>query len=164
MTVSKDLFKQTVGSFPTGVTVTTAYSADGQVVGMTASAFSSVSLDPLLVLMCPAKDAECYSALTEADYFSIHLLAGDQGPLAWQFAKSDVDKTQGLSLDKGPNGSPKIQGCLAYLECRHHALYDGGDHGILVGEVTHIELPETDREPLVYCKSTLGPLPRIDAQ
>ena len=164
MTVSKDLFKQTVGSFPTGVTVTTAYSADGQVVGMTASAFSSVSLDPLLVLMCPAKDAECYSALTEADYFSIHLLAGDQGPLAWQFAKSDVDKTQGLSLDKGPNGSPKIQGCLAYLECRHHALYDGGDHGILVGEVRHIELPETDREPLVYCKSTLGPLPSIDAQ
>ena len=164
MTVSKDLFKQTVGSFPTGVTVTTAYSADGQVVGMTASAFSSVSLDPLLVLMCPAKDAECYSALTEADYFSIHLLAGDQGPLAWQFAKSDVDKTQGLSLDKGPNGSPRIQGCLAYLECRHHALYDGGDHGILVGEVRHIELPETDREPLVYCKSTLGPLPRIDAQ
>ena len=164
MTVSKDLFKQTVGSFPTGVTVTTAYSADGQVVGMTASAFSSVSLDPLLVLMCPAKDAECYSALTEADYFSIHLLAGDQGPLAWQFAKSDVDKTQGLSLDKGPNGSPKILGCLAYLECRHHALYDGGDHGILVGEVRHIELPETDREPLVYCKSTLGPLPRIDAQ
>jgi 3-hydroxy-9,10-secoandrosta-1,3,5(10)-triene-9,17-dione monooxygenase reductase component len=164
MTVSKDLFKQTVGSFPTGVTVTTAYSADGQVVGMTASAFSSVSLDPLLVLMCPAKDAECYSALTEADYFSIHLLAGDQGPLAWQFAKSDVDKTQGLSLEKGPNGSPKIQGCLAYLECRHHALYDGGDHGILVGEVRHIELPETDREPLVYCKSTLGPLPRIDAQ
>ena len=163
MTVSKDLFKQTVGSFPTGVTVTTAYAADGQVVGMTASAFSSVSLDPLLVLMCPAKDAECYSALTEANYFSIHFLAGDQGPLAWQFAKSDVDKTQGLSLDKGPNGSPKIQGCLAYLECRHHALYEGGDHGILVGEVMHIELPETDREPLVYCKSALGPLSPIDA-
>ena len=158
MTVSKDLFKQTMGSFPTGVTVTTAHAADGQVAGMTASAFSSVSLDPLLVLLCPAKDAECYSALAEADYFSIHLLAGDQEPLAWQFAKSDVDKTQGLSLDKGPNGSPKIQGCLAYLECRHHALYDGGDHGILVGEVTHIELPDTDREPLVYCKSNLGPL------
>lgn len=163
MTVSKDLFKQTVGCFPTGVTITTAYDADGQVAGMTASAFSSVSLDPLLVLMCPAKDAECYSALAEAGYFSIHLLAGDQGPLAWQFARSDVDKTQGLSLDKGPNGSPKIQGCLAYLECRHHALYDGGDHGILVGEVTHIELPDTDREPLVYCKSTLGPLPPVDA-
>jgi flavin reductase (DIM6/NTAB) family NADH-FMN oxidoreductase RutF len=161
MTVSQDLFKQTMGSFPTGVTVTTAYKADGQVVGMTASAFSSVSLDPLLVLMCPAKDAECYSALTEATYFSIHLLAGDQGPLAWQFAKSDMDKTEGLTLSQGPNGSPKIHGCLAYLECRHHALYDGGDHGILVGEVTHIELPDTDRDPLVYCKSALGPLPSI---
>jgi 3-hydroxy-9,10-secoandrosta-1,3,5(10)-triene-9,17-dione monooxygenase reductase component len=161
MTVSQDLFKKAMGSFPTGVTVTTAYSADGQVVGMTASAFSSVSLDPLLVLMCPAKDAECYSALTEAGYFSIHLLAGDQGPLAWQFAKSDMDKTDGLTLSQGPNGSPKIQGCLAYFECRHHALYDGGDHGILVGEVTHIELPDTDRDPLVYCKSALGPLPSI---
>jgi flavin reductase (DIM6/NTAB) family NADH-FMN oxidoreductase RutF len=161
MTVSQDLFKQTMGSFPTGVTVTTAYTADGQVAGMTASAFSSVSLDPLLVLMCPAKNAECYSALTEATYFSIHLLAGDQGPLAWQFAKSDMDKTEGLTLSQGPNGSPKIQGCLAYLECRHHALYDGGDHGILVGEVTHIELPDTDRDPLVYCKSALGPLPSL---
>ena len=163
MTVSTDLFKQTMGSFPTGVTVTTAYTVDGQVVGMTASAFSSVSLDPLLVLMCPAKDAECYSALTETAYFSIHLLGGDQGPLAWQFAKSDMDKTEGLTISKGPNGAPKIQGCLAYLECRHHALYDGGDHGILVGEVTHIELPDTDREPLVYCKSVLGPLPSLNA-
>jgi 3-hydroxy-9,10-secoandrosta-1,3,5(10)-triene-9,17-dione monooxygenase reductase component len=161
MTVSQDLFKQTMGSFPTGVTVTTAYTADGQVVGMTASAFSSVSIDPLLVLMCPAKDAECYSALTAAAYFSIHLLAGDQGPLAWQFAKSDMDKTEGLTLSQGPNGSPKIQGCLAYLECRHHALYDGGDHGILVGEVMHIELPDTDRDPLVYCKSALGRLPSL---
>ena len=98
MTVSRDLFKQTMGSFPTGVTVTTAYTADGQVVGMTASAFSSVSLDPLLVLMCPAKDADCYKGLTEAAYFSIHLLAGDQGPLAWRFAKSDTDKIQGISL------------------------------------------------------------------
>ena len=163
MTVSRDLFKQTMGSFPTGVTVTTAYTADGQVVGMTASAFSSVSLDPLLVLMCPAKDAECYKGLTEAAYFSIHLLAGEQGPLAWRFAKSDTDKIQGLSLGVGPNGSPKIQGCLAYLECRHHAIYDGGDHGILVGEVTLIEHPDKDRVPLVYCKSTLGPLPSLNS-
>ncbi|MFZ9023047.1 MAG: flavin reductase family protein, partial [Litorivicinaceae bacterium] len=58
-------------------------------------------------------------------------------------------------------GSPKIQGCLAYLECRHHSLYDGGDHGILVGEVTHIEFSDQERDPLVYCKSALGPLPAI---
>ena len=161
MTVSQDLFKQTMGSFPTGVTVTTAYSQTGSVVGMTASAFSSVSLDPLLVLMCPAKDAECYEPLIAASYFSIHFLAGDQAALAWQFAKSDVDKTAGLDIGQGPSGSPKIEGCLAYLECRHHALYDGGDHGILVGEVTHIEFLERARDPLVYCKSALGPLPAI---
>ena len=107
--------------------------------------------------MCPAKDAECYSALAEADYFSIHLLAGDQGPLAWQLRNRTWIRLKGF-LGQRPNGSPKLHGCLAYLECRHHALYDGGDHGILVGEVTHIEAPDTDREPLVYCKSTLGPL------
>ena len=161
MTVSKDLFKQTMGSFPTGVTVTTAYNASGQVVGMTASAFSSLSLDPLLVLMCPAKDADCYIGLKDAEYFSIHILAGDQGPLAWQFAKSGMDKASGLKISKGPNGSPKIDGCLAYLECRHYALHDGGDHGILVGEVIHIELPDRTREPLVYCKSALAPLPSL---
>ena len=161
MTVSQDLFKQTMGSFPTGVTVTTAYSETGAVVGMTASAFSSVSLDPLLVLMCPAKDAECYQPLTAASNFSIHLLAGDQAALAWQFAKSDVNKTDGLDIVRGPSGSPKIKGCLAYLECRHYALYDGGDHGILVGEVTHIEFLDRARDPLVYCKSALGTLPAI---
>ena len=161
MTVSQEQFKQAMGLFPTGVTVTTAYSDAGEVVGMTASAFSSVSLDPLLVLMCPAKDAECYQPLTEASYFSIHLLAGGQAALAWQFAKSDMDKTAGLEISQGPNGSPKIDGCLAYLECRHHALYDGGDHGILVGGVTHIEFSDRSRDPLVYCQSALGPLPAI---
>ena len=161
MTVAISDFKQAMGSFPTGVTITTAYAADGQVVGMTASAFTSVSLDPVLVLMCPAKDAECYSALTEAAYFSIHLLAGAQGNLAWQFAKSGVDKTEGLAIVQGPHGAPKIAGCLAYLECRHHALYDGGDHGILLGEVQYLEMADSAVDPLVYCRSQLGPLPPL---
>lgn len=161
MTISQEQFKQAMGSFPTGVTVTTSYSDAGEVVGMTASAFSSVSLDPFLVLMCPAKDADCYQPLTEASYFSVHLLAGNQVTLARQFAKSGIDKTIGLEISQGPSGSPKIRGCLAYLECRHHALYDGGDHGILVGEVTHIEFSGGTRDPLVYCKSALGPLPAI---
>lgn len=158
MTVSIELFKQTMSSFPVGVTITTAHDKDGRVIGMTASAFSSVSLNPLLILMCPAKEAECYQPLTCAEYFSVHILGGDQSSLAWQFAKSDVDKTTDLNLSKGPQGSPKIYGCLAYLECRHHALYDGGDHGILVGEVSHIELCDPERKPLVYCKSQLSQL------
>ena len=126
MTVSIEVFKQAMGSFPAGVTVTAAYDKNGIVTGMTASAFSSVSINPFLVLMCPAKEAECYECLTQSEYFSIHILGGDQSELAWQFAKSNIDKTTGLRLSKGPQGSPKIKGCLAYLECRHHALYDGG--------------------------------------
>lgn len=161
MTVSISDFKQAMGSFPTGVTVTTAHDAQGAVVGMTASAFSSVSLDPLLVLMCPAKDAECYTALTEARYFSIHILSGEQASLAWQFAKSGVEKTHGLAMSSGPNGAPKIAGCLVYLECERHALYDGGDHGILLGAVRYLEMADSATPPLVYCRSQLGPLPPL---
>ena len=159
MTVPIDIFKQAMGSFPTGVTVTTAYSRAGKVTGMTASAFSSVSLDPLLVMMCPARDSECFGSLTEAEYFSIHILGGDQEELAWQFAKPGIEKTLGLEINRGPCGAPKIEGCPAFLECRHYALYEGGDHGILLGEVMHIDLPDSDRPPLVYCKSVIGSLP-----
>lgn len=161
MTVTIARFKQAMGRFPSGVTIATAHDRDQRVMGMTASAFCSLSLDPCLVLLCPAKNAECYSALTEAPMFSIHLLAGDQGLLAWQFAKSGVEKTQGIDFEAGPGGTPKIPACLAYLECRHHALYDGGDHGILVGEVVHLELFEDGRVPLAYCQGQLGPLPTL---
>ena len=161
MSVSTETFKQAMGSFPTGVTITTAYDGEGAVTGMTASAFTSLSLDPFLVLMCPAKEAECYGPLTRASFFSIHILAGHQGELAWQFAKSGSEKTAGLTIASGPFGTPQIQGCLAYLECKHHALYDGGDHGILVGEVQHIELDADASAPLVYCQSRLGALPAI---
>lgn len=160
MSIDTSIFKKAMGQFPTGVTITTAYDADGQVAGMTASAFCSVSLDPLLVLMCPAKNAECYPALTEATFFSIHLLGADQAALAWQFAKSGVDKSQGIAWEKGPQGAPKIPGTLAYLECRHHAVYDGGDHGILVGEVVSLELDDA-QVPLAYCQSQLGPMPAL---
>ncbi len=160
MSIDTSLFKKAMGQFPTGVTITTAYDKAGQVAGMTASAFCSVSIDPLLVLMCPAKNAECYSALTEASYFSIHLLGGEQGALAWQFAKSGVDKSDGIEWIQGAMGAPKIPGCLAYLECRHHALYDGGDHGILVGEVVSLELDDA-QVPLAYCQSQLGPMPAL---
>ena len=160
MSIDTSVFKKAMGHFPTGVTITTAYDKAGHVAGMTASAFCSVSIEPLLVLMCPAKDAECYPALTEASYFSIHLLGADQAELAWQFAKSGVDKSQGIEWAQGAFGAPKIPGTLAYLECRHHAVYDGGDHGILVGEVVDMMLDE-EQTPLAYCKSQLGPMPAL---
>lgn len=158
MKVSVELFKQAVGSFPTGVTITTTFESNDRVVGMTASAFTSVSLDPLLILMCPSKHADCYSSLTQSSFFSVHLLGEDQGPLACRFAESSSNKANGLTITRGPKGSPRIDGCLAYLECRHYALYDGGDHGILLGEVMYIDIPEPQRSPLAYCRGVLGPL------
>jgi len=161
MSVSTEAFKATLGGFPSGVTVVTAFDAHGQLKGMTASAFCSVSLDPPLVLVCPSKQADCFEALSTAAYFSIHLLAGDQGALAWQFSKSGADKTKGVVCQAGLHGAPKLEHYFAYLECRQFALYDGGDHGILVGEVLDLEPPRSTELPLAYCRGQLGPLPAL---
>lgn len=161
MSVSIEAFKATLGGFPSGVTIVTAWDAQGALKGMTASAFCSVSLDPPLVLVCPAKQADCYKALTEASVFSIHLLGGDQACLAWQFSKSGAEKTQGVDASQGPDGAPRLPGAFAYLVCRPYALYDGGDHGILVGEVIHLDPPDPVEAPLAYCRGQLGPLPSL---
>ena len=131
---------------------------------MTASAFSSVSLDPLLVLMCPAKDAECYLGLTEASYFSIHLLAGDQAPLAWQFAKSDVDKTQrGFLWTKAQMEVQKYRDVLPiWSVATMHSMMEVIMAYLLARLHTSNSLMR--REPLVYCKSILGPLSPLNAQ
>jgi flavin reductase (DIM6/NTAB) family NADH-FMN oxidoreductase RutF len=161
MSVSIEAFKATLGGFPSGVTVVTAWDQAGRLKGMTASAFCSVSLDPPLVLVCPSKRADCYAALTEASVFSIHLLAGDQADLAWQFSKSGLEKTEGVEVADGPEGAPRLPGAFAYLVCRPYALYDGGDHGILVGEVIALEPPSATQTPLAYCRGQLGALPPL---
>ena len=161
MSVSIEAFKATLGGFPSGVTVVTAWDQAGVLKGMTASAFCSVSLDPPLVLVCPSKHADCYAALTEAHIFSIHILGGDQSGLAWQFSKSGGEKTVGIDVTQGPEGAPRLPGAFAYLVCRPYALYNGGDHGILVGEVIYVEPPEATQSPLVYCSGQLGALPSL---
>lgn len=122
-----------LGRYATGVTVVTARTARGPV-GITANSFTSVSLDPPLVLWCPARSSARFAAFTTADHYAIHVLAADQLDLCRRFARSG-DDFAGLDLAEAPEGPPILHGCLARFDCAAHAAHEGGDHAILVGRV-----------------------------
>lgn len=160
--VSPDLYKNIMGQFPTGVTVITAYNDLGDVVGFTASAFSALSMEPALVLVCPSYSSDSYPVIRDTKKFAIHILADDQQAVAYQFAKKGIDKSEGIAVIKSEYGVPVIEGALAVLECELWNDYPGGDHAILVGEVVHAQLANTDvKHPLLYCRSKMGCLPEM---
>ncbi|MFM2356941.1 MAG: hypothetical protein RLZZ528_2677 [Pseudomonadota bacterium] len=132
---SRDL-RDALGRFATGVTVVTASTPDGPV-GITANSFTSLSLDPPLVLWCPARRSTRFAAFAAASSYAIHVLAADQRDLALRFARSGHDFS-GQEGSLSPEGAPLLSGCLARFDCAAHAAHDGGDHAILVGEVRRV--------------------------
>jgi flavin reductase len=147
-----DGFRGVMGRFATGVTVMTTR-ADGVPHGMTANAVSSVSLDPLLVLVCVERDTVMADRVVEAGAFALNVLAEGQAAVSDRFA--DPDRPDGepqfadLGVDRAVTGSPILTDAPAWLDCRVWATYDGGDHLIVVGEVA--ALAETgDEAPLIY--------------
>lgn len=130
---TKGAYRKALGTFATGVTVVTTQSPDGPI-GMTVNSFASVSLDPPLVLWCPARDSLRHRAFAQARDFMIHVMADDQQTLAAHFATTGEDFTD-IGWEPGPQGQPMLTGCLAAFHCRHHAVHDGGDHSIVVGLV-----------------------------
>ena len=141
--------RDALGCFATGVTVVTALDEDGQPVGLTANSFTSVSLDPPLLLVCIAKTASSLGALEAAENFAVNVLHIGQQPTSNLFAKSGEDRFSGTPWSRGHNGAPLLSGALANFECRRHALHEGGDHVILVGEVVRARF-EPRRDPLLY--------------
>ncbi|MBW2942726.1 flavin reductase family protein [Zhongshania aquimaris] len=149
-------FRKALGSFTTGVTVVTTRNADGQDVGLTANSFSSVSLDPPLVLWSLGKNALSMPAFQSADYFAVHILAESQQELSNTFATRGLDKFSNLSLDRGPAEIPLITNCAARFICKATYQYDGGDHTIFVGEV--IEFSHFEQRPLLFHGGQYGQL------
>lgn len=147
-TISPDLFRAALSRWASGVTVVTTTDADGRNHGFTASAFSSVSLDPALVLVCLDNRANCFDAFDKSEGFVIHLLAQGQEGLAGKFASKGADKFAGTDVRLSERGLPLLPGALARLECRTERRIPGGDHLILIGEVHHAD--QGDGEPLVY--------------
>jgi len=135
--------------FATGVTVVTARTADGTLVGLTASSFNSVSLAPPLVLWSLGRSSGSMPALDTGSHYAVNILAADQKALAEQFAQKKTDRWLNVEFTEGASGVPVLAGCAATFECFNRSRYDEGDHVIFVGEVERC----THREgaaPLLY--------------
>lgn len=142
------------GRFGTGVTVITTQTSGGPV-GITANSFTSVSLDPPLVLWSAALRSLRHDAFAQAAYFCIHILAEDQEPLALHFASQGHD-FDGIDWRQGPDGAPELSGCLAALHCSAFGLHPAGDHSVIIGQVTHAAARTGDGAGLLFDQGRFG--------
>jgi flavin reductase (DIM6/NTAB) family NADH-FMN oxidoreductase RutF/DNA-binding IclR family transcriptional regulator len=140
--------RQVLGAFVTGVTVITTVDKEGRPQGLTANSFSSVSLDPPLILWSQSLSAPSHPIFRDAEYFVVNILADDQVDISNRFARGSSDKFAGCATRPGIGGVPLIEGCSAYLECRRMDSFPGGDHVVFLGQVERIE--RTGRQPLVF--------------
>ena len=137
-------FRAALGQWPTGVTLVTT-AVDGQWYGVTASSFSSVSLDPPLVSVCLARSAFAHDLVLASGAFGVTILAKDQAELGQRFARFEagVDRFEGASWETASTGSPLLSQALGWLDCVVEHAYSGGDHTIFVGRVESAATPRT---------------------
>jgi flavin reductase (DIM6/NTAB) family NADH-FMN oxidoreductase RutF len=151
-TLNSRVFRRVAGAFTTGVTVITVERGPGQVHGMTANSFTSVSLDPPLVLICVGHDARLLSFLKSQRRFGVSILRDGQQMLSEHFAKGEqtleAEARLGIQFQWTPAGIPLLVGALAYLSCNVVAEHEAGDHTIFIGEVESMDYEEG--EPLLY--------------
>lgn len=151
MSVDTNEFKTALARWGSGVCVITASDGDGRLGGLTASSFTSVSLDPPLVLFCLGRDSTCYGLFERAEGFAVHILAAGQEHLSNLFASKSSDKFEQVDYRTGAGGVPILSGCLAVLECSARQKITAGDHLILVGEVQSTQITQSEAAaPLWY--------------
>jgi 3-hydroxy-9,10-secoandrosta-1,3,5(10)-triene-9,17-dione monooxygenase reductase component len=140
--------RQTFGHFATGVTIVTTLGTDGRPLGMTVNSFSSLSLEPPLVLWSLARASLNFDVFHNARHFAVHVLGTDRLPLARQFATREIDRFLGVTTTACASGIPRLSEYHACFECETHARYDGGDHSIIVGRI--LEIDERPGDPLLF--------------
>lgn len=128
-------FRNALGMFATGVTIVTARTPDGRLVGLTANSFNSVSLSPPLVLWSLGRRAGSLPIFSAGSHYAINILAAEQKELAERFATRDIDRFAGVAWREGAGGAPVLQGVAAVFECANRSRYEEGDHVIFVGAV-----------------------------
>jgi flavin reductase (DIM6/NTAB) family NADH-FMN oxidoreductase RutF len=154
MPVGKQEFRTALGHFASTVTVVTARCADGRLAGITVTAFSSLSLEPPLVLVCIDKRAFLHDHLAAGAVFAVNMLSESQEVVSRRFAVSDPDQFRGVGYTTGLEGVPLLEDVLAVVECRVVDRHDAGDHTIVVGQVEATRV--TDGKPLVYYRGGYG--------
>jgi len=152
MSVTQPDFRKAMGCFATGVTVITV-DHEGEIHGMTANAFTSVSMDPLLVLVCVDHKARTHAHLHARKRFGVNVLAEDQRRISEYYARPErthehAEEEAAASFDRTKHGTPVLHGALAYLECRLHTAQDAGDHTIFIAEVEDVVVREGS--PLLF--------------
>lgn len=146
-------FKDVLGHFPTGVTIVTALE-EGVPVGFTCQAFTSLSLEPPMVALAPAKSSTSWPRIARAGAFCVNILASDQSDLCRAFAVSGGDKFDGVGWRKGTLGTPVLDGVLAWVECRLDTIHDAGDHELVTGSV--VAMSARSGSPLLYYRAQFG--------
>ncbi|MFN7107046.1 MAG: flavin reductase family protein [Brevundimonas sp.] len=141
--------RDALGCFATGVTVVTTLDEAGQPVGLTANSFSSVSLDPPLILFCLARSSTNVERFRQAEHFAINVLHIGQQPTSGVFARSQADRFQDVAWETWDTGAPILSGALASFECGTEQIVEAGDHLVIIGRVTRARF-EPRRDPLLY--------------
>jgi flavin reductase len=155
MSTTQEEFRRAMGCFATGVTIITV-DDDGRVEGITANAFASVSLDPILVLVCVSHKARTHAHLHARKRFGINVLSEHQRRISEHYALAErhpahSEHEVGAKFERTEHGTPVLQGALAYLECRLETTHDAGDHTIFIAEVEDVVVREG--RPLLYFQS-----------
>jgi flavin reductase (DIM6/NTAB) family NADH-FMN oxidoreductase RutF len=160
MPIDPDTFRSVLGRFATGVTVITTRGDDGRDYGMTASAFTSLSLDPPMVLVCIGHEASMYPVISTASHFTVNVLAAEQEALSRRFAAKDPNRFDGVGYTRGKFGPALLDEALAYLECRVSRQVEAGDHTIFIGEVESAIASTGAAKPLLYYRGGYAHLER----
>lgn len=145
--------RDALGCFATGVTVVTCFDEAGCPFGITANSFTSVSLDPPLLLVNVHKAAASARALTAARHFAVNVLQTGQRPASIRFSTRDEDRFGPNDWSPGEFGAPVLGGSLSVFECERHAVHDGGDHHIVIGQVLKASFDPT-LDPLLYFRGS----------
>jgi 3-hydroxy-9,10-secoandrosta-1,3,5(10)-triene-9,17-dione monooxygenase reductase component len=150
-------FRNVLGHFGTGVAIITSIEDDGQPCGMAVQSFSSLSLDPPYVFFAPAKTSTSWPRIKATGKFCANVLSEDQEELSRNFAVSGGDKFANVAWHETGNGTPVLDGVLAWIDCEIEAEHDAGDHSIVIGRVLELDV-ERDGRPLLFFRGGYGRL------
>ncbi|GIP49095.1 monooxygenase [Paenibacillus sp. J53TS2] len=158
------VWRNTMGQFATGVTVITTLDQEGNPLGMTANAFTSLSLDPPMVLICVDRHSATLTELAATGKYCVNILEKSQESISRQFAKKGGnEKFLGIAYHAGETGLPVLEGCLTSVECVVEDVLEGGDHLVLLGRGLHIHTPEGAAEPLLFYRGKYAALDKAGA-
>ena len=148
-------FRNAMGNFCTGVVIATGM-ADDVPAGFAAQSFVSLSLDPPLVALCPARSSTSWPKLRDSGSFCINVLAADQKPVCDAMAQSGGDKFAAFEWRTGTTGSPILAGVIGYIDCDLEAEHEAGDHTVAIGRVRDFDILAADKAPLLFFRGQYG--------